>query len=104
MVGGEQIVIVRPAPVDKFGDPIDGGTTTETVSEGWLFAPGGSAELHNAQESVDTDAQLFRLGAPGDELILPIYQIRVRDVLYEVVGEPAVWRLGTVIKMRRFAG
>lgn len=105
MVGGEQIVIVRPAPVDKFGDPLDPPeAATETVSDGWLFAPGGSAELHDGQESVDTDVQLYRVGSPGDEQILPTDRIRVREVLYEVVGEPAVWRLGTVIRLRRFAG
>lgn len=104
MVGGEEIVIVRPAPVDKFGDPVPGGTTTEVVSGGWLFAPSGSVELHDGQESVDTDVQLFRVGAPGQEQVLPTDQIRVRGVLYEVVGEPAVWRLGTVIRLRKFEG
>lgn len=103
MVGGEQIVIVRPAPTDKFGDPVP-GQPAETVSEGWLFAPGGSAELNDARATVDTDAQLYRLGAPGTEDIQPTYQIRVRGDLYEVIGRPAVWRLGTVINLRRVTG
>lgn len=103
MVGGEQIVIIRPAPLDKFGDPT-GYDDVETVSEGWLFAPGASSEQHDAQNSVDTDAELYRTGAPGDEDIRPTDRIRVRDKLFEVVGEPAVWRLGTVVRLRRFAG
>jgi len=103
MVGGEQIVIIRPAPRDKFGDPT-GDPDTETVSEGWLFAPGASSELHDGQNSVDTDAELYRTGAPGDEDIRPADRIRVRDQVFEVVGEPAVWRLGTVVRLRRFAG
>lgn len=103
MAGGEDITVVRPAPVDKFGDPLPGGTT-ETVSSGWLFAPGGSTELLDGQNSVDWDAQLYRLGAPGDEDIRPGYQIRVRGELFEVVGRPAVWTAGTVINLRRFTG
>lgn len=103
MVGGEQITIVRPVPLDKFGDP-QPGEPEETVSDGWLFAPGGSHELHDARATVDTDAQLYRLGAPGGEDIRPTDQIRVRGELFEVVGEPAVWRLGTVIGLRRVTG
>jgi hypothetical protein len=103
MVGGEDIVIVRPAPRDKFGDPT-GAPNTESTSSGWLFAPGASSELHDGQNSVDTDAELYRLGAPGQESILPTDRIRVRGVTYEVVGEPAVWRLGTVVRLRKFAG
>lgn len=104
MVGGEDITIVVPAPRDKFGDPVPGATTTETVSSGWLFAPGGSSELLTGQNSVDFDAQLYRLGSPGAEVIRPGYQIRVRGQLFEVVGEPAVWRIGTVVGLRRFTG
>ena len=103
MVGGEQIVIVRPAPRDKFGDPIP-GAATETPSDGWLFAPGGSTELHEARATVDTDAQLYRMGAPGGEDIQPTDQIRVRGDLYEIIGRPSVWRLGTVINLRRVTG
>lgn len=103
MVGGEQIVIVRPAGRDKFGDPT-GAPATETVSEGWLFAPGASTEVHENQNSVDTDAELYRLGPPGVETIRPSDRVRVRGQTFEVVGEPAVWRLGTVVRLRRFAG
>jgi len=103
MVGGEQIVIIRPAPLDKFGDPA-GGSATETISDGWLFAPAASTELHEGQNSVDTDAALYRTGAPGDEDIRPTDRIEVRGQVFEVVGEPAVWRLGTVVRLRKFAG
>lgn len=103
MATGEDIVIVRPAPVDKFGDPLP-GTTTEVVSSGWLFAPGGSNELNDGQNSVDWDAQLYRLGAGAGEDIQPSYQIRARGELFEVVGRPAVWTAGTVINLRRFTG
>jgi hypothetical protein len=103
MVGGEQIVIVRPAPVDKFGDPA-GGSSTEIVSDGWLFAPGASSELNENANSVDTDAELYRIGSPGEENILPSDRVRVRGLLFEVIGEPAIWRLGTVVRLRRFTG
>jgi hypothetical protein len=103
MVGGEQIVVVRPAPRDKFGDP-SGDSDTETVSEGWLFAPGASNELHEGQNSVDTDAELYRMGAPGAEDIRPTDRVRVRGMTFEVIGEPAIWRLGTVVRLRRFRG
>lgn len=103
MAGGEDITIVRPAPVDKFGDPT-GDPATETVSGGWLVAPGGSTELHDGQNSVDSDVDLYRLGPPGGEDIQPPYQIRVRGVLYEVVGNPAIWSAGTVIRLRKFTG
>ncbi len=104
MIGGEDIIVVRPAPLDKFGDPIPGGEPVETTSSGWLFAPGGSTELVDGQNSVDWDVQLYRTGPAGAEDIRPQDQIRVRDELFEVVGRPAVWRLGTVINLRRFTG
>lgn len=103
MVGGEDIVIVRPAPRDKFGDPLP-GSETRTPSSGWLFAPGPSVELKDGQESVDTDAALYRTGAPGVEEIRPKDRIEVRGLLFEVQGEPQVWRLGTVITLRKFTG
>lgn len=102
MVGGEDIVIVRPAPRDKFGDPA-GGDPVETVSPGWLVAPGSSTENHDAQESVDSSVDLYRLGG-FDEDIRTTDQIRVRGLLYEVVGPPAVWSAGTVIRLRKFTG
>jgi hypothetical protein len=102
MVGGEDVVIVRPAPRDKFGDPA-GGSTSETTSPGWLVAPGSSTEQHDAQESVDSDVDLYRLGNFDDD-IRSTDQIRVRGLLYEVVGPPAVWRIGTVIRLRKFTG
>ena len=102
MIGGEEVTIVRPAPRDKFGDPV-AGSAAETTSPGWLVAPGGSAELNDAQNSVDSDVDLYRWGS-FDEDVRPPYQIRVRGKLYEVVGEPAVWRLGTVIRLRKFTG
>ena len=104
MAGGEDIVVVVPAPVDKFDDPVPGGETVETVSSGWLFAPGGSTELLDGRNSVDWDAQLYRLGVGAGEDIRPGYQIRVRGELFEVVGRPAVWSVGTVINLRRFTG
>lgn len=102
MVGGEDIVIVRPAPRDKFGDPA-GGADTETTSPGWLVAPGASTEQHDGQQSVDSSVALYRMGA-FDEDIRSTDQIRVRNLLYEVVGQPQVWTVGTVIQLRKFTG
>lgn len=104
MVGGETVTVVRPAPLDKFGDPIAGETDKEFNSDGWLVAPGGSTELRTGQNSVDSDMALYRTGPPGEEVITPGDRVRVRGLLYEVQGEPAVWRLGTVISLRKFTG
>jgi hypothetical protein len=103
VIGGEDIVIVRPAPTDKFGDPVPDGEAEETASSGWLVAPGSSTELLDGQNSVDSDVDLYRTGG-FDEDVQPTDRIRVRGQLYEVVGEPAVWRLGTVIRLRKFTG
>lgn len=103
MAGGEDIVIVRPAPLDKYGDPIPDVEATEVVSQGWQVAPGSSSELHDGQQSVESDVDLYRMGG-FDEDIRPTDRVRVRGLLYEVVGEPAVWRLGTVIRLRKFTG
>lgn len=104
MAGGESIVIVRPAPLDKFGDPIPDTEATEVESQGWLVAPGSSSELHDGQQSVESDMDLYRLGGGFDEDVQPTDRVRVRGLLYEVVGEPAVWSLGTVIRLRKFTG
>jgi hypothetical protein len=104
MQGAETVTVVRPAPLDKFGDPIPGETDSEFDSDGWLVAPGGSAELRDQQNSVDSDMALYRVGSPTGEDIQPKDRVRVRGKLYEVQGEPAVWRLGTVINLRKFTG
>lgn len=104
MGGGETVTVVRPAPLDKFGDPVPGETDTEFDSDGWMVAPGGSTELRDGQNSVDSDMALYRTGPPGSEEILPKDRVRVRGQLYEVQGEPAVWRLGTVINLSKFTG
>ena len=104
MVGAETVTFIRPAARDKFGDPIDGATDRETPSDGWLVAPGSSREQLDGQNSVDSDLALYRTGPPGGEDILPKDRVRVRGALYEVIGEPAVWRLGTVINLNKFTG
>jgi hypothetical protein len=104
MVGGETVTFVTPPPVDKWGDPIPDGIASEYDSEGWLVAPGASSEMHDGQNSVDSDMALYRTGAPGDEVISVGDRVRVRGLMYEVQGEPAVWRLGTVIMLRKFTG
>lgn len=104
MLGGETVTFIRPALRDKFGDPIPGEVDSEFESAGWMVAPGGSSELVDGQRSVDSDMALYRTGAPGDESILPKDRARVRGLLYEVQGEPAVWRLGTVVNLRKFTG
>lgn len=99
----EAVTVVRPPGRGKFGDPA-AGDATEFALGGALFAPGSSTEDHNAANSVDTDATLYLQGNTDTD-VLPTDRIRARGVMYEVVGEPAVWAgFGTVIQLRRFTG
>lgn len=99
----EAVTIVRPPGRGKFGDPAP-GDIAESPLGGVLFAPGGSDENHNAANSVDTDVTLYVQGNT-DTGVLPTDRVRARGVMYEVIGEPAVWAgFGTVIRLKRFTG
>lgn len=99
----ESATIVRPPGKGKFGDPV-AGDAVELPLDGVMFAPGSSTEDHDGANSVDTDVALY---IPDNTTtgVLPTDRIRVRNELFEVVGQPAVWAgFGTVIQLRRFAG
>lgn len=97
----ETVVIVRPPPRGRFGDPA-AGSTVEIDLPGVLFAPGPSSEDLVGANQVDTDATIY---APVGSVVLPTDRIRARDKEYSVVGEPQVWAgEGVVIKLRRVAG
>lgn len=99
----ETVTVVRPTGKDSFGDPLP-GTATEFDLPGCLFAPGASQETPPGEPAnqVDTHATIY---APPAADVRASDQIRARGVLYEVVGEPAVWSgFGTVIELRRVTG
>lgn len=102
----ETFVVIRPPGKDQFGDPLP-DAPTETDLTGCQFAPVASAEAGSASGSnqVDTHATIYRLGDPTEVDVRPTDRIRARGVVYQVVGEPAVWAgFGVVINIRRTAG
>lgn len=97
----ETIVILRPPPLGRFGDP-QVGVTVEIEVAGCLFAPGPSSEDLVAANQVDTDATVY---APVGTVVLPTDRIRARGKEYSVVGEAQEWAgEGVVIKLRRVTG
>ncbi len=97
------MTIVRPPARAKFGDPAP-GVSVEVALDGVMVAPGSSGEDHNRANAIDTDVTLYAQGNTATG-VLPTDRIRVRGLLFEVVGEPAVWAgFGTVIQLRRYAG
>lgn len=100
MAERETVTVVRPGGRSPFGD--DTGTAVEFDVEGCLFAPGPSAEPGFANNQVETDGTIY---APAGVLVRPTDRIRVRGLLYSVVGEPMDWgRSGVVIVLRRQTG
>lgn len=96
----ETVTVVRPARRTKFGD--ESGPPTEFAVDGCLFAPGPSAELHDAANQVSTDGTVY---APAGTDVVATDRMRVRGALYQVVGDPQVWNTaGVVVVLRRVTG
>lgn len=97
----ETVVVVRPPPRGRFGDPAP-GSTVEIEVPGTLFAPGPSSEDLVGANQVDSDATIY---APVGTQVLPTDRIRARGKEYSVVGEPQEWAgEGVVIRLRRVTG
>lgn len=96
----ETVTVVRPGSRDKFGD--ETGPAVELAIAGCLFAPGPSAELHDAANQVDTDGTVY---APAGSDVRATDRLRIRGVLHQVVGDPQVWgAAGVVVVVRHVTG
>lgn len=108
---GETVVRVRAGgstEVDGYGNPVP-GADVETPLPGWAVADGSTAEFNQpGREAVSVD--LVGYGPPGVD-VKSSDRFRVRGELYNVEGEPFVWRSpftgwtpGVVVKWSRVTG
>lgn len=78
-----------PIGTDAFGQPIP-GPDVATDLEATAFDPGGSTEqLEVGRAPVVTTPKVYFRGTTPD--ILHTDRLRVRGVVYDVDGKPAVW-------------
>jgi hypothetical protein len=97
----ETVVVLRPPGKDRFGDPA-AGDTAQFDLPGCLFAPGPSIERNTAANQVDSDATVY---APAGSDVRAADRLRVRGVVYDVIGNPQDWgRAGVVIALRLVTG
>lgn len=87
---GETVTILHPgvasAP-DEYGETT--AAPTSEVVAGCAVAPGDSRENTLQQPTVKVDWTVFM---PSGVTVEPAAQVVVRDVTYEVEGEPEDWR------------
>lgn len=103
MATGDQITIevIRPPAKDNFGDTLPGTGLTFPIS-GCEFAPGPSIENLVAANQIKTDGAVY---APPGVDVRPADQVRVRGIVYDVVGRPQDWgSAGLVILLREVTG
>ena len=109
---GETVTRVRRGAqtgVDRYGHPVY-GSDVETAIEGAGFDPGGSLEpVEVGRTPVITTPKLYFLSSTPD--FVAADHVRVRGVLYEVVGRPGVWSSafsdwtsGTVVDLKVVEG
>lgn len=98
----ETVVVIRSLGKNRYGDPLP-GTPEEFELEGCLFAPGPSQESTFASEQVETAGTVY---APPGSDVRPTDKLRIRGVVYEVVGDVQQWGVGagTVIVLKRYGG
>ncbi len=97
----ETVIVVRPPPVDQFGDPLAGATTQHSVG-GVLFAPRESNESGLGTNQVVSDGDIY--GPAGMDVQFSD-RVIIRGELYEVIGKPQRWgTAGTVVAVRLFNG
>lgn len=95
---------------DAHGNTVESWAAEPGVAvEGCAFSPGESAEPVEAnRRAVVTTPQLF---CPPDTVITSKDIVTVRDLTFQVVGDPADWtnpftgwRPGVVVNLRRVSG
>ncbi len=95
------MTVVRPPLIDQWGDPVP-GSATETDVGGCLFAPGPSEEGGLGTNQVVTDGHIY--GPVGMD-IEATDRVRIRGLLYVVVGRPQRWgTAGVVTAVRLYEG
>lgn len=101
MADTELIVRIRPGPRDVNGDR--GPPVVADLEFYALYAPGASNETSGQTNTVDTIGQVYLEGEPAD--VRPGDQLRIRGVVFEAIGQPAVWAgFGQVITVRKVTG
>ena len=110
MLPGETVqVLSAGASTDPYsGEPVaDWSSPTEAPVEGVLCEPRPSGEpVQDARNAVTSGWTLYM---PAGAVVTPQNRVRVRGVVYDVLGEPADWRLGPwrpglVVQCERTAG
>lgn len=105
---GEKVVRLRATPTgtDDYGNDIP-GEPVEYPMYGVGVAPRTSTERNQGETTVFVGLSLYLPPTPGYN-VLPTDRFRVRGVVYEVEGEPGVWRspfsgtfFGTEVPVRR---
>lgn len=91
---GERVTRLRPArTIDPYSQELTGfdwDAADELDIEGVAIEPRPSSEpVQDARNAVTSG---FTLYAPPDADVLPGDRVLVRDVTYDVEGEPAHWR------------
>jgi len=106
---GETVTILSRGITGQDGDGNDVYGTTSTDVPGCTFAPAGSVERVQGQDIVTTQPTVYL--ATGTPAPLATDQIRVRGLLYEIDGDPQVFRNpftgatpGPVVKLKRVTG
>lgn len=104
----EAFVILSSAVTGEDEDGNDIWTPTEVATSG-AFAPAGSTEINAGQATVITHDTLYL--DEGEPVPGPHDKMRVREVVREVEGVPAVyrspftgWRPGAVVRLTTVTG
>ncbi len=87
----QQVVLVRPVPVDRHGDPVPGGVPPEVPTRA-LVQPrlvGRDTEDTDLRNTVVIDLVAY---LPAGTTVSATDKVRVDGVLYEVSAEPARFR------------
>lgn len=95
------IVLVRRAVIgeDELGDDLY-GETRSTVRG--LFAPGGTSELVQGQNTVITQPTAYLFPPVPD--LSAVDAVEVDNDRYEIDGDPGVWDPGVVLRLQRVTG
>lgn len=90
---------------DRYGNDVYGDTAAQVVG---AFDPGGSLELVQGQEQVQTSPALY---LPPGTNVTAVDKVTARGVTYDVDGTPADWRspftgehFGIVVRLRGVTG
>lgn len=110
MFGGEAVdVLTAGTSTDPYsGQPVESwGTATSVTVGGVLVEPRPSGEPQQVARNAVTSG--FTLYFPAATALTAQNRVRVRGVVYDVLGDPADWRLGAwrpglVVQVERTAG